>query len=717
MRFVLAAYRKTRRRVQLENLLLLLARMLAVAALAFAVARPFASGDSPLAGLREERRDLVLVLDGSASMGLRGEVKTVHEEMIERATALIEDLDGPRGDQSAWSSPARAPGVPRDRPRGRGRDPRHARPSPRRGLRPGGGLRRRGRRPRGRPRRGHARRGGRAAVDRPPGRDLLRPAERDRRRRRGLRLDACAPALAERVARLDALEIKAVVEDLGVRALRPKNLSVSSVTLLGDQPRAGVPFDVAVEVSNHGDDEVLAERVALAVGGERLPSQRLDVPARGTAEAIFTVVLATPGHRALEASLEGDRLGVDDRRALVALAPRPLEVLLVNGAPAERIEEDELGYFGAVLEPPDDGLGGGPQVSPFVLTDLTAAELDSPDSPIERADVIVLANAPGVSAAVAARLQDRVAAGAGLVISLGDRLGDLGRWSEHLWNEDGTGLLPARLSRVVNSVRRNSYHRVLSFEEDPPRAPLLQRRAAASAPHGGAGLRLRPDARARAERARARDPRRPGGQPPARRAPVRRRPRGALHEHAGQRLEPDPRLREDLRPLRARARPARGARAAPSSATSPWATPSPSRSTASRGARCSCSPAAHSVPSRGTRASATTGAGTCPRSPATSSSARRLHRARRGAPARADRGPARRQRERPRPRHGRRGRGDPPGPRRRERRLGLRRGDRRRREPGGPGELWRWLAMAALAFLAFESLWGAYIGSRRRSLA
>ncbi|MEC8493703.1 MAG: BatA domain-containing protein, partial [Planctomycetota bacterium] len=52
MRFVLAAYRKTRRRVQLENLLLLLARMLAVAALAFAVARPFASGDSPLAGLR-----------------------------------------------------------------------------------------------------------------------------------------------------------------------------------------------------------------------------------------------------------------------------------------------------------------------------------------------------------------------------------------------------------------------------------------------------------------------------------------------------------------------------------------------------------------------------------------------------------------------------------------------------------------------------------------
>src|SRR5688572_21946413 len=57
MRFVLAAYRKTRRRARLENLLLLLLRMAAVALLAFAVARPFTGAGSPLAGLTESRRD------------------------------------------------------------------------------------------------------------------------------------------------------------------------------------------------------------------------------------------------------------------------------------------------------------------------------------------------------------------------------------------------------------------------------------------------------------------------------------------------------------------------------------------------------------------------------------------------------------------------------------------------------------------------------------
>ena len=71
MRFVQAAWKKTRRRVQLENLILLLLRMAAMALLALAVARPFTGAKSPFAGLTESRRDLVLLVDGSASMGWR----------------------------------------------------------------------------------------------------------------------------------------------------------------------------------------------------------------------------------------------------------------------------------------------------------------------------------------------------------------------------------------------------------------------------------------------------------------------------------------------------------------------------------------------------------------------------------------------------------------------------------------------------------------------
>ena len=43
MRFVMAAYRRTHRRARMENILLLLLRMGAVALLALAIARPFAA--------------------------------------------------------------------------------------------------------------------------------------------------------------------------------------------------------------------------------------------------------------------------------------------------------------------------------------------------------------------------------------------------------------------------------------------------------------------------------------------------------------------------------------------------------------------------------------------------------------------------------------------------------------------------------------------------
>ncbi|MDG1983933.1 MAG: BatA domain-containing protein [Planctomycetota bacterium] len=465
MRFVLAAHRKTRRRVQLENLLLLLLRMLAVAALAFAVARPFAAGDSPLAGLQEERRDLVLVIDGSASTGYRAEVESVFDRIQERAAALLEGLDEGRGDRVRvilagarprvfpWTDPKDARSILQsieepldealDLALALGEVANLAEESARRGV--GGGAEIR-------------------LLSDLQESSFLALAVADEAAAGGAR-----PALAEQLSRIDALDLQVLVEDLGPRDLTPPNLSVESILVLGEGPRAGSPFEVAVGVSNHGERELLAERVALQVGGERLPSLRVDVPARGTAEAVFTLTLDEPGYHDIVVSLEGDRLKVDDRRARVVLAPPPLEVLVVNGAPADRVEEDEAGYLLAVLEPPTDELDvDGVSGSPFRVRTISPTELEDADSPIEEADLIVLANVPALPRGAITRLEEQVAAGSGLLISVGDRIGDLAGWSENLFQEDGTGLLPGEPVRRVSAADRTRYYRVNEFDDQHP---------------------------------------------------------------------------------------------------------------------------------------------------------------------------------------------------------------------------------------------------------
>ena len=71
---------------------------------------------------------------------------------------------------------------------------------------------------------------------------------------------------------------------------------------------------------------VIEDAVGLAVDGNRQPSQRIDVPAGGRAEAVFSVQFDEAGAHALEADIDGDRLVIDDRRASVVLVPPPVRI-------------------------------------------------------------------------------------------------------------------------------------------------------------------------------------------------------------------------------------------------------------------------------------------------------------------------------------------------------------------------------------------------------
>jgi hypothetical protein len=95
MDFLLAALRKQKRRMEVENLILLLLRCATVLLLAIALARP--AWDAPALPFGGSARAVVLVLDTSASMGAIHTGRTSLDRAKERAAQFLSEL--PEGSQ------------------------------------------------------------------------------------------------------------------------------------------------------------------------------------------------------------------------------------------------------------------------------------------------------------------------------------------------------------------------------------------------------------------------------------------------------------------------------------------------------------------------------------------------------------------------------------------------------------------------------------------
>src|SRR5690349_11266836 len=463
MRFVEAAYRRTRRRARLENFLLLLLRMAAIALLALAIARPYVGARSKLAGMTESRRDVALIIDASYSTALRDGVRTGFEREIARARELLATLNGPRGDRArlvvaarsphllSWRTPEEARDLldtlsaPSDEPldlaQALGEVRQHAEE-----LSQGEGV---------------------ESLEIHLLSDMQRStfAPDVRSAPQGATAGApdAAPRLFEELDRLKQLGLFVWVEDLGPKEEFPANLAV---TELGPQTRVlgpNQPVDIAIRVDNYGQKTQSGVRVVLEVDGVRRPQRTLDVPARGSARLALSETFRERGPHRVRALLESDALPVDDARAAIVVVPPTIRVLLVDGAPSLDLTRDEVGYLAAVLEPTRGDDSSVESSDPFEVQVVEPARLTESDLDLGACDVVWLANVENLLPKAAERLEARVAGGGAVIVSLGDRA-DPVNYATRLFKADGSGLLPAELVSRTLVPREERYWRVQEFD-------------------------------------------------------------------------------------------------------------------------------------------------------------------------------------------------------------------------------------------------------------
>ncbi|HXT58927.1 MAG TPA: BatA domain-containing protein, partial [Pirellulales bacterium] len=143
-----------------------------------------------------------------------------------------------------------------------------------------------------------------------------------------------------------------VVADLGQNDA--ENSAITSLRAV--EPYITVARDVTLEaeVRNFGRQERKGHALELYVDGRRAGEAKVDLEPDGAATAGFSYRFDAPGEHQLEVRLAPDLLDVDNHRWLSLPAVRQLRVLCVNGRPAGGAFQGATDYLAVALSP------GGP---------------------------------------------------------------------------------------------------------------------------------------------------------------------------------------------------------------------------------------------------------------------------------------------------------------------------------------------------------------------
>ncbi|SIO32286.1 N-terminal double-transmembrane domain-containing protein [Singulisphaera sp. GP187] len=396
---------RDRQKLRLTELLLMLARMALLALVALALARPFWSGAPAVGGgfaASAPPRDVVLVIDGSASMGRTLGGSTPHDLAVQWARALLTRLRP--GDSVAVL-------VAGDRVRGLVDPPSFDRAKVDAAL--------------------ASLKPGRGASDLPtalaeafrilertgnPGRDVIVLTDGQR--------FAWRPGESGRWALVRDLQrrlpipprVWSIAFGAGAAPEVP-NGSVGPLSVSRTLVTPGLPVVVSATLSNAGPGP-LTRTAELLVDGRPVPGQAQaagPVPAGGKTRLSFRTTLPTPGAHLLAVRLVGgdDALAADDESAIPIEVASALPVLLVDGEPGLEPLDGETDFLRAALAPTGDD-------APLVRTQSVTLDALTPES-LKGQRVAILANVERLAPEQAAAIDRFLDSGGGLLVAPGDR--------------------------------------------------------------------------------------------------------------------------------------------------------------------------------------------------------------------------------------------------------------------------------------------------------
>jgi hypothetical protein len=218
------------------------------------------------------------------------------------------------------------------------------------------------------------------------------------------------------------------------------------------------PVSFLAHIQNDGSEPATAQEATLTVDGKPQAILLPEVAAKAGVDLPVTVTFDSAGMHGVELQLPRDSLPEDNVRYVSVDVRNSLAIEVVDGEPDPRPFESETDF----LE-----LAYSVGRAPWQITRMTDSQWAS--NPLLAPDVLVLANVGSISEQRAAELYAQVEAGLGLMIFLGEQV-DPTAYNRVLFRE-GRGLLPAEIARYREEEATGL---VLESFSDSPLAPLTK---------------------------------------------------------------------------------------------------------------------------------------------------------------------------------------------------------------------------------------------------
>jgi len=447
--------RRKRRRLKIEQLLLLLVRIAIPVLLAVCMARPVLTGIEALRG--KAKTSLIVLLDNSYSMNALGAARSHFTQARDNINRIVGDL--PRGSEVtvAWmtgrASSQLGPTFDKARLRGMlsAKKQGFGTADPPAGIEIASAI---------------------CSKAHYPARDLLIISDFQKISWGEETADARLRALGL----VRNLPIPPRVTLLRVGKEVTDNIAVESLDV--SRPIIGVAQNLRVRatVKSYGKTTFEDMRIYFRVDGKNRSASQMTLGPGEAAQVVFSHAFATPGSHVVEIYADADPLKADNVKRYSIPVWDKLPVLLVSGDTNPAPLQAETAFLQIALQPFASAAA--------TLSDLITTRTITPDKlnaeELMQNRVAVLANVPQLSDSQIETLEDFVRRGGGLLVFPADRINQ--DWYNTRLLASGVGLLPCRFDRIVDSaslnaqpasiVARHYEHKALELFNDPRNGTL-----------------------------------------------------------------------------------------------------------------------------------------------------------------------------------------------------------------------------------------------------